>query len=101
MSISLSSFLLGVLLCMSNCNTVNAFAAFSPPQLQTPDFFGVATKKGTLTYTHLEGNGQIWQVSSSNQKVSVVIDPLASQLDFGKCILSDISCDHLLLYCID
>ena len=71
---------------MSNCNIVNSFAAFSPPQLQMPDFFGVATKKGTLTYTHLEGNGQLWQVSSSNQKVSLVIDPLASQLDFGTCI---------------
>lgn len=82
MTISLSSFILGVLLCMTS-HTVNAFAAFSPPQLQIPDFFGVATKKGTLTYTHLEGNGQLWQVSSSNQKVSLVIDPLASQLDFG------------------
>ena len=89
MTISISSFLLGVLLCITTCSTVDAFAAFSPPQLQIPDFFGVTTKKGTLTYTHLEGNGQIWQVSSpSNEKVSLVIDPLASQLDFGKCVSS-------------
>ena len=89
MAISLSSLVLGVLLCVTTCNTVNSFAAFSPPQLQIPNFFGGATKKGTLTYTHLEGNGQIWQVSSpSNQKVSIVIDPLASQLDFGKFVSS-------------
>ena len=83
---------------MSNCNTVNAFAAFSPPQLQIPDFFGVVTKKGTLSYTHLEGNGQIWQVSSSNQKVSVVIDPLASQLDFGKCTVFVYSVDIMMYF---
>ena len=89
MAISISSFILGFILCITNCSTVDAFAAFSPP-LQIPDFFGgVATKKGTLSYTHLEGNGQIWQVSSpSNEKVSLVIDPLASQLDFGKCVSS-------------
>lgn len=42
----------------------------------------------TFSYTHLEGNGQLWQVSSNNgnnnnKKISIVIDPLASQLDFG------------------
>lgn len=64
--------------------------AFTPQRLQLPNLFngGSSTKKGTFTYTHLEGNGQLWQVSNNNakqqqQKVSIVIDPLASQLDFG------------------
>lgn len=44
-----------------------------------------------LRYTHLEGNGQIWQVltdgasqsAASAVLASFVVDPLASQLDFG------------------
>jgi hypothetical protein len=48
-------------------------------------------------YTHLEGNGQLWQIDAPSDNgsptndeedataalVSVVVDPLASQLDFG------------------
>ncbi len=45
-------------------------------------------------YTHLEGNGQLWQIDAppangnpndreDARVVSVVVDPLASQLDFG------------------
>lgn len=41
--------------------------------------------KSTFTYTHLEGNGQLWQIDGPGERtaVSIVIDPLASQLDFG------------------
>eukprot|EP00580_Thalassiosira_gravida_P009206 CAMPEP_0201635114 /NCGR_PEP_ID=MMETSP0493-20130528/7778_1 /ASSEMBLY_ACC=CAM_ASM_000838 /TAXON_ID=420259 /ORGANISM="Thalassiosira gravida, Strain GMp14c1" /LENGTH=344 /DNA_ID=CAMNT_0048107043 /DNA_START=178 /DNA_END=1212 /DNA_ORIENTATION=+ len=60
--------------------------AFSPPQLQLPNFFKPATelKSTTFSYTHLEGNGQLWQATTKrNTQASIVIDPIASQLDFG------------------
>jgi len=55
------------------------------PQLQIPKFLNGLTSanRGTFSYTHLEGNGQLWQLKSGNEQVSLVVDPLASQLDFG------------------
>lgn len=64
----------------------SAHALTFSPQLQLPSFFSELTSptsKGTFSYTHLEGNGQLWQVKSGNSQVSLVVDPLASQLDFG------------------
>ncbi|KAL7536618.1 hypothetical protein ACHAXR_007294 [Thalassiosira sp. AJA248-18] len=65
-----------------------ALALFAQPKQL--DFFNTltnninaATKKQTFSYTHLEGNGQLWQATNGKTKVSLVIDPLASQLDFG------------------
>jgi len=60
--------------------------AFSPPQLQLSNFFKPATesKSTTFRYTHLEGNGQLWQATTKrNTRASIVVDPIASQLDFG------------------
>ena len=64
-----------------------------------PNFFDnspTPTSKSAFRfrYTHLEGNGQLWQIDSLPANgspnddedatvVSVVVDPLASQLDFG------------------
>ena len=65
-------------------NTAHALA-FSP-QLELPNILNAITgptSKGTFAYTYLEGNGQLWQAKSGNSQVSVVVDPLASQLDFG------------------
>lgn len=54
------------------------------PQLQLFNIFNnIARTKSTFSYTHLEGNGQLWQATNGNTKASIVIDPLASQLDFG------------------
>ena len=56
------------------------------PQLQLPSFFSdlaAPTTKGSFAYTHLEGNGQLWEAKFGNTQVSLVVDPLASQLDFG------------------
>mmetsp|Transcript_24969 Transcript_24969/g.38754 ORF Transcript_24969/g.38754 Transcript_24969/m.38754 type:complete len:331 (+) Transcript_24969:180-1172(+) len=64
----------------------SAHALTFSTQLQLPNFFSELTSptnKGTFSYTHLEGNGQLWQAKSGNSQVSVVVDPLASQLDFG------------------
>ena len=69
-------------------HTVNSLS-FTPqqPQIKLPNFLSALTGRSsgakTFVYTHLEGNGQLWQASNGNNKVSVVIDPLASQLDFG------------------
>ena len=58
--------------------------AFKTPQLELPDLFNpFSSSTRTFSYTHLECNGQLWQATNGNNKVSVVIDPLASQLDFG------------------
>lgn len=79
------SSILGALLCIATSTDALAFT----PQLQLSNLFnalsGASTAKGTFSYTHLEGNGQLWQATSpsTKQKVSLVIDPLASQLDFG------------------
>lgn len=63
---------------------ITSAAALSfAPQLRLPNIFNAATKRSTFSYTHLEGNGQLWQASNGNARVSVVIDPIASQLDFG------------------
>mgnify|MGYP000567580515 CR=1 FL=1 len=53
------------------------------PQLQLPNLFNVNSAKSTFSYTHLECNGQLWTASNGKTKLSIVIDPLASQLDFG------------------
>ncbi|KAL7472009.1 hypothetical protein ACHAXS_012327 [Conticribra weissflogii] len=72
-----------------NNPTANGLA-FSPQQLipqniQFPNPFNLQPKKSTFTYTHLECNGQLWQISTSknSKPISIVVDPLASQLDFG------------------
>lgn len=61
--------------------------AFQTPQLELPTlpnlFNPLSPTTRTFSYTHLECNGQLWQATSGNNEVSVVIDPLASQLDFG------------------
>ena len=80
--------LLTILSLIVACAGIDSVSSLAfTPQLQLPNLFndGSSTKKGTFTYTHLEGNGQLWQASNNNakQKVSIVIDPLASQLDFG------------------
>lgn len=79
--------ILPFLLALSSIASSTNALAFSPQQFQLPNIFNalLAPKtKNTFRYTHLEGNGQIWQASSGpNTKASVVIDPLASQLDFG------------------
>ena len=61
--------------------------AFGPP-LQLANLFNALSNnnydtKSKFSYTHLEGNGQLWEVTNGNTRVSVVIDPIASQLDFG------------------
>lgn len=64
----------------------SAHALTFSPQLRLPSFFSELTSptnEGTFSYTHLEGNGQLWEAKSGNSKVSLVVDPLASQLDFG------------------
>ena len=64
----------------------SAHALTFTPQLQLPSFFSdlaTPTTKGSFAYTHLEGNGQLWEAKSGNTQVSLVVDPLASQLDFG------------------
>lgn len=83
----LSTFLLFVFPSPSFLPTADALA-FSPPKLQLPDFLNpgatiAAKKPSTFSYTHLECNGQLWRVSDGESKASVVVDPLASQLDFG------------------
>lgn len=81
--------LLIILLLIAQSNHIVNALAFSP-QLQLPNIFNaVATinaaskTKTTFSYTHLECNGQLWQATNGNTRVSIVIDPLASQLDFG------------------
>lgn len=40
----------------------------------------------TFKYTHLEANGQLWQIydnTNADALLSIVLDPIASQLDFG------------------
>ena len=44
---------------------------------------GSSSANPTFTYTHLECNGQLWHLRNDKSSLSVVIDPLASQLDFG------------------
>lgn len=78
-------YLISTLLLLNiNVHSVHALT-FSPPQLQLPNFLNgqASTRKGSFSYTHLEGNGQLWQATSGNKQVSLVVDPLASQLDFG------------------
>ncbi len=58
------------------------------PTLQLSNLFSGLTNpdvnaKPKFCYTHLEGNGQLWEATNGNTHVSVVIDPIASQLDFG------------------
>lgn len=55
---------------------------------QLPNLSNFLTRNGDdaksiFRYTHLEGNGQLWEATNGSTKVSVVIDPIASQLDFG------------------
>ncbi|KAL9182686.1 hypothetical protein ACHAXT_013338 [Thalassiosira profunda] len=76
----LASLLLALFSVVGGGRSADALAF--APQLQLPDIFNAASKS-TFGYTHLEGNGQLWQAANGNTKVSVVIDPLASQLDFG------------------
>lgn len=72
-------------LLLSNSSDHSVHALAFSPQLQLPNFLNgqASTNKGTFSYTHLECNGQLWQVKSGNRQVSLVVDPLASQLDFG------------------
>lgn len=85
--VMLSSSSLYILLLTAAAATIpfNSIAAvdalaFSPPkQLQIPSLF----KRKTFSYTHLEGNGQLWKASHGPNEVTVVVDPIASQLDFG------------------
>lgn len=42
--------------------------------------------QSTFKYTHLEANGQLWQIhdnANADASLSIVIDPMATQLDFG------------------
>ena len=59
--------------------------------LVTTDSHGSATSSTTtarsracphLIYTHLEVNGMLWQIPAT-QNLSLLIDPIAGQLDFG------------------
>jgi len=77
--------LASTLLLLHNISDHSAHALTFSPQLQLPNFLNGVTSasKGTFSYTHLEGNGQLWQAKSGNSQVSLVVDPLASQLDFG------------------
>ncbi|KAL7477872.1 hypothetical protein ACHAW6_005294 [Cyclotella cf. meneghiniana] len=66
-------------------STVHALSFGLQPS-QIPSFFAGLSgnnARATFTYTHLEGNGQLWQANSGATSVSLVVDPLASQLDFG------------------
>jgi hypothetical protein len=58
--------------------------AFGSP-LQLANLFNAMSNnnsdtKSKFSYTHLEGNGQLWEATNGNTKVSVEIDPIASQL---------------------
>eukprot|EP00581_Thalassiosira_minuscula_P017456 CAMPEP_0183732118 /NCGR_PEP_ID=MMETSP0737-20130205/37558_1 /TAXON_ID=385413 /ORGANISM="Thalassiosira miniscula, Strain CCMP1093" /LENGTH=115 /DNA_ID=CAMNT_0025965037 /DNA_START=32 /DNA_END=376 /DNA_ORIENTATION=+ len=86
---SMTSLLTLSLLLSGTISVVVDSLAFSPSSIQLPSFLnGIlpsspsATKK-TLQYTHLEGNGQLWTAATNKRKASIVIDPIASQLDFG------------------
>jgi len=71
-----------ILLLARNNNVVAAFSSpaisiKSQPAATSPS----ETTPVTFTYTHLEVNGMIWQVPEAD--VSLVIDPIASELNFG------------------
>lgn len=73
-------------LLLSSISGHSAHALAFSPQFKLPNFLDAITgptNKGTFTYTHLEGNGHLWQVKSGNSQVSVVVDPQASQVDYG------------------
>ena len=80
-SVCLSSILLLV------SAKLSAVVAFSPPVFNTQSAYGLEkevskpVKPLTFQYTHLEVNGMLWQVPEA--QVSLVVDPIASQLDFG------------------
>mmetsp|Transcript_13771 Transcript_13771/g.29972 ORF Transcript_13771/g.29972 Transcript_13771/m.29972 type:complete len:337 (+) Transcript_13771:102-1112(+) len=86
---ALLPFLLALSSITGSTRTVDSLAF--APQFQLPNIFNalanninkIAATKSTFSYTHLEGNGQLWQATNGNTKASIVIDPLASQLDFG------------------
>ncbi|KAL7529991.1 hypothetical protein ACHAWF_003194 [Thalassiosira exigua] len=92
----------------------SAEALVFPPKLEPiRAFLTTATKKSTFAYTHLECNGQLWQAANGNTKATVVIDPLASQLDFGipwgyrankqvlsECATIDLICDAQPSHCL-
>jgi L-ascorbate metabolism protein UlaG (beta-lactamase superfamily) len=59
--------------------TANAFSLSSQPI--STEYSNKASP--CFVYTHLECNGQLWRFTSRDTSLSVVVDPLASQLDFG------------------
>ena len=118
---SVASAMTAVFALLLAIHTNSAVALAFAPQFRLSNFLNDAASlfktdigdKGTFAYTHLEGNGQLWQASNGKNRVSLVIDPLASQLDFGipwgyranKKVLSeqatiDLICDARPLYCL-
>lgn len=83
---SFINFLVAILvkLLQWQCQHV-AVQAFSLPSRseQLPSNVSRSNTKTTFTYTHLECNGQLWQIDLGVKTLSIVVDPLASQLDFG------------------
>ena len=75
-----------VALSMSQWQYAPCTHAFTP-SMQSVQFPSVPSfssgAKPTFTYTHLECNGQLWLLRNGKSSLSVIIDPLASQLDFG------------------
>lgn len=61
---------------------IQAFSLSSRPE-ELPSIVSRSNSKTAFTYTHLECNGQLWQIDLGVQTLSLVVDPLASQLDFG------------------
>ena len=91
LQVSASVFLWSFVALLSSFKNSKAFVvAFSSPSIQGPTArpksqegapaFSSVTPL-TFSYTHLEVNGMIWQIPEVN--VSLVIDPIASELNFG------------------
>ena len=84
-----SAFLPGQLFATSD-NHVNLLSSLSSSS--SSSLFSLSSSSSSLTtntalpftlvYTHLEINSMIWQIPEAND-LSLLIDPIASQLDFG------------------
>lgn len=79
----LPSFFVAALALLQSQRFAAHALSLSPRSIPLPNILSGIATKNTFTYTHLECNGQLWQVDCGDRTLSVVVDPLASQLDFG------------------
>ena len=76
------------LLFVATCllNPIVTSLSFVPQTTTTTTAASKSVTQSTFKYTHLEANGQLWQIydnANADASLSIVIDPMASQLDFG------------------